>query len=191
MTGYQGPADEGIGPHLERALRQHLWGILHAHEGRYEEAGEAFLRAVEIEPGMVGSYVELGLVYACRKEYAGMVEALRRAVVTGAGGVRSYLGERPLGDIPTEPSPGLHRSAEAGAENERESVLPLLASAMSLLAAGRYEMAEREMEQAGAQKLGSPPVAVALLTLSYLLRGERVEADDSGIRRVPPPAMGE
>jgi tetratricopeptide (TPR) repeat protein len=62
------------------SLSLHLLGILRAHEGRYEEAGEAFLRAVEAEPEMVGSYVELGLVYACRGEYEKMIEALRQAV---------------------------------------------------------------------------------------------------------------
>lgn len=50
-------------------LALHLPGVLHAFEGQYEEAGEAFLRAVEAKLEMVGSYVELGLVYACRREY--------------------------------------------------------------------------------------------------------------------------
>lgn len=69
---------------LKGALSLHLQGILHGYEGRCEEAEAAFLQAVEAEPEMVGSYVELGLVYACRKEYARMVEALRRAVDVGA-----------------------------------------------------------------------------------------------------------
>jgi hypothetical protein len=40
-------------------------GILCAHDGRYDEAEAAFLRAVGADPELVGSYVELGLVYAC------------------------------------------------------------------------------------------------------------------------------
>jgi tetratricopeptide (TPR) repeat protein len=85
------------------ALSQHLLGILYAHEGRYEEAASAFLRAVEVDPEMAGSFVELGLVYARRGDYPKMTEALTRAVEIGTGGVRAYLGERPLGDAPSRP----------------------------------------------------------------------------------------
>jgi tetratricopeptide (TPR) repeat protein len=53
---------------ISSALSEHLYGILCAHEGRYDEAEEAFLSAVEAEPELAGSYVELGLVYACRGE---------------------------------------------------------------------------------------------------------------------------
>jgi tetratricopeptide (TPR) repeat protein len=63
------------------ALRLHLLGILRAHEGRYEEAEAAFRKAVEAGPEMVGSYVELRLVYACRGDYpedAGLAAAGRR-----------------------------------------------------------------------------------------------------------------
>jgi hypothetical protein len=80
----------GKGPEATSPLALHLLGILRAHEGRYEEAGEAFLRAINADPEMVGSYVELGLVYACRGEYGKMIEALRQAVEVGPGGVRAY-----------------------------------------------------------------------------------------------------
>jgi hypothetical protein len=85
-------------------LGLHLLGILCAHEGRYEEAEAAFLRAVEADAELAGSYVELGFVYACRSKYVRMVEALRRAVGVGAGGVRAYLGGHPLGEITTGPA---------------------------------------------------------------------------------------
>jgi tetratricopeptide (TPR) repeat protein len=97
----------GIG----RALTEHLLGIIHAHEGRYEEAEEAFLRAVKANPEMAGSLVELGLVYAARGDYPKIAEALARAVEVGAGGVRAYLGERPLGDAPVAPAPDVRVKA--------------------------------------------------------------------------------
>lgn len=176
---------------LAGALTLHLLGIFHAHEGRYEEAAGAFQRAIEAEPQMAGSYVELGLVYACRGDYARMVEALRRAVGIGSGGVRAYLGERPLGDISTGLSPQM---SGHGSPPDRAGLADgpsVVAAAISHLAAGRDEEAARELEQASIQESGSAP-ATAMLALSYLLRGESVEADDNGVRRVSaPPATGE
>lgn len=146
------------------SLDEHLRGIYHAHEGRYEDAIEAFERATELDPEMAGSYVELGMAYACRGEYARMLEALRQAVEIDASAVRSYLGEQPLGDLPSELTPD--------------------ALAMSHLAAGRDDEAARVLEPARSEKPGSaPPVAVTLLALSYLLRGEGVEMDEEGVRR--------
>jgi tetratricopeptide (TPR) repeat protein len=171
-------------------LSLHLLGILCAHEGRYEEAGEAFLRAIEAEPEMVGSYVELRLVYACRGEYPKMVKALRQAVEVGPGGVRAYLDERPLGDLTAARTPAEPEQASAGAGGDSESVHPPLASAMTLLAEGRDGEAAAELEQALEGKPEAPPAVVMLLTLTYLLRGERVEADDAGVRRVPSAAEG-
>jgi tetratricopeptide (TPR) repeat protein len=104
---------------LKGALSLHLLGILHAYEGRYDEAEAAFLQVVEAEPEMAGSYVGLGLVYACRKEYSRMVEALRRALNVEAGGVRAYLGELPLGAVPPEHSPDRFRRVLEGTEDMR------------------------------------------------------------------------
>lgn len=75
------------------ALTEHLLDILHANEARYRETEEAFLRAVGAEPGMAGSYVELGLIHARRDEYGEMAGAFGKALEAGAGGVRAYLGE--------------------------------------------------------------------------------------------------
>ena len=171
------------------ALGRHLLGILHAHEGRYEEAIEAFRRAIELDPEMVGSYVELGLVYACRGEHPMMVESLRRAVEVGSGGVRAYLGMMPLGDVADEPKPGSYGHTRRGGEGQSDVVIPL-AAAMSYLAERRDEEAARMLEQAIEGKPTSPPPLVALLALTYLLRGEGVEADDAGIRRVAVAAGG-
>jgi Flp pilus assembly protein TadD len=165
-------------------LSLHLLGILRAHEGRYEEAEDAFLRAVEAKPEMVGSYVELGLVYAFRGEYPKMVEALRQAVEVGPGGVRAYLDERPLGDLTAARAPGKAEHASASAGGDSESVHPPLASAMSLLAEGRDGEAAAVLERALEGKPEAPPAVAALLALTYLLRGERVEADNAGVRRV-------
>lgn len=162
-------------------LALHLWGILCAHEGRYYEAEGAFLGAVEAEPEMVGSYVELGLVYACRGEYPKMVEALRRALGVGAGGVRAYMGERPLGDVPTD--------VTACTKADGEGV-PSLITAMSYLAEGRDEEAAGMLEQVLEGQPVNPPAAMMLLTLAYLLQGEGVEADDAGIRRAAAAAGG-
>jgi tetratricopeptide (TPR) repeat protein len=179
-----GKVVEGMGA-MTSPLSLHLLGILRAHEGRYEEAGEAFLRAVEAEPEMVGSYVELGLVYACRGEYPKMIEALRQAVEVGPGGVRTYLDERPLGDLTAARAPGEPEHASAGDRGDSESARPPLALAMSLMAAGRDGEAAAVLEQALEGKPEAPPAVAALLALTYLLRGERVEADAAGVRRVP------
>jgi tetratricopeptide (TPR) repeat protein len=161
-------------------LALHLLGILHAYEGRYEKAEEAFLEA---EPKLAGSCVELGLVYACRGDYRKMAEALGRAVEIGAGGVRAYLGERPLGDVTAAPSPNTQGRASAGTEGESRGVHTLLTSAMSHLSEGHDEEAAELLERALEDKAGSPCAAVALLALTYLLSGEGVEAGDTGIRR--------
>lgn len=171
------------------ALGRHLLGILHAHEGRYEEAIEAFRRAIELDPEMVGSYVELGLVYACRGEYPKMVEALRQAVEAGAGGVRAYLGRQPLGDVAGAPEPGSYGHTQQGGEGQSDAVTSLV-SAMSYLAEGRDDEAAGMLEQSlGGEPFGPPPL-VALLALTYLLRGEGVEADEAGIRRAAAAAGG-
>jgi tetratricopeptide (TPR) repeat protein len=171
-------------------LALHLLGILCAHEGRYYEAEDAFLRALEVGPEMVGSYMELGLVYAGRVEYGKMVEALRQAVEVCPGGVRAYLDERPLGDLTAARAPGEPEYASADARGGSESAHPPIASAMSLLAEGRDGEAAAVLEQALDAEPEAPPAVAALLALTYLLRGERVEADDIGVRRVPADAGG-
>lgn len=132
---------------------------------------------------MAGSFVELGLVYACRGEYPKMVEALRQAVEAGSGGVRAYLGNQPLGDVAGAPKPGSYGHTQRGGEGKSDIVTPLVA-AMSYLAEGRDEEAASMLEQALAGKTASPPLLVALLALTYLLRGDDVEAGEAGIRRV-------
>ena len=171
------------------ALALHLLGILRAHEGRYEEAEEAFLGAVEAEPEMVGSYVELGLVYACRGEYRKMVGVLRQAVEAGSGGVRAYLGRQPLGDLAGAPEPGSSRNTRGGGGDQSDDVTPLVA-AMSYLAEGRDEEAAGRLEHALEGRPAGPPPLVALLALTYLLRGEGLEADEAGIRRASAAAEG-
>lgn len=163
-------------------LTLHLLGILHAYEGRYDEAEEAFLGAVEAEPEMVGSYVELGLVYACRGEYPRMVEALRQAVKVGSGGVRVYLGMQPLGDVAGARQQGSHGHTRQGGGGKSDVIAPLV-TAMSYLVEGRDEEAASMLQQSQEGKPASPPPLVALLALMYLLRGENVEADEAGIRR--------
>lgn len=186
----------GIGEKMEGAtspLALHLWGILCAHEGQYKEAEkeaeEAFLGAVKAYPEMAGSYVELGLVYACRGEYTKMVEALRRAVEVGSGGVKAYLGSQPLGDVVGKPEPGSYRHTRQDGEGKSD-VVTLLVAAMSYLAAERDEEAASMLEQALAGKPFGPPPLVALLALTCLLRGESVEADEAGIRRAAAAAEG-
>ena len=163
-------------------LALHLLGILRAHEGRYDEAEEAFLGAVEAEPEMVGSYVELGLVYACRGEYRKMVKVLGQSVEGGAGGVRAYLGSRPLGDLASAPEPVSYGHTRQCGEGKRDVVTALVA-AMSHLAEGRDEEVAGMLERALGGKPAGPPPLVALLALTYLLRGEGVEADAAGIQR--------
>jgi tetratricopeptide (TPR) repeat protein len=131
---------------------------------------------------MAGSYVELGLVYACRGEYPKMVGALRQAVETSSGGVRAYLGRQPLGDISGAPEPGSYGHTRRGCE-DKSDVTAILVAAMSYLAEGRDEEAARMLEQALGDEPAGPALLVALLALSYLLRGEIVEADEAGIRR--------
>lgn len=161
------------------SLALHLLGIARAHEGRYEKAEEAFLGAVKADPEMADSYVELGLVYACHGEYRKMVEALRRAVAVG--GVRAYLGGRPLGEIPVNAA--ANTKANGGG-------LPALVTAMAHLAEGRDAEAAGMLEQFLENKPGSPPLLVALLALTYLLQGDDVEADAPVVRRVTVAAEG-
>jgi Tfp pilus assembly protein PilF len=99
--------------------------------------------------------------------------------------VRAYLDERPLGDLIAAQAPGEPEHASAVAGGDSEGAHQLLASAMSLLAEGRDGEAAAELEQTLEGKPEAPPAVAALLTLTYLLRGERVEADDAGVRRVP------
>jgi tetratricopeptide (TPR) repeat protein len=162
-------------------LALHLLGILCAHEGRYYAAEDAFLGAVEADPEMLGSYVELGLVYACRGEYTKMVEALRQAVAVGPGGVRAYLGERPFGDLAAACVPNV--PGQAAPDAEGEGVALLLTSATSYLAEGHDEEAASMLEQSLEGKSATPPPLAVLLALTCLLRGEGVEADEGGIRR--------
>jgi len=176
-----GEIGEGMGVTLG-PLGLHLLGILCAHEGRYDEAEEAFLRAVGTDPEMAGSYVGLGLVYACRGEYTKMVEALGQAVEAGSGGVRAYLGSQPLGDLAGAPETGSYGHTRQGGGGKSDVVTPLVA-AMSCLAEGRDEEAASMLEQALESKPAGPPPLVALLALTYLLRGVGVEADGDGIRR--------
>jgi tetratricopeptide (TPR) repeat protein len=156
---------------------------------RYEEAEEAFLGAVKADCQMVAAYVELGLVYACRGEYTKMAEVLRRAVESGSGGVRAYLGKQPLGDLAGAPEPGSYGHTRQGGGGKSDAVTPLVA-AMSYLAEGRDEEAASMLEQALEGKPAGPPPLVALLALTYLLRGEGVEADGDGIRRAAAAAGG-
>jgi tetratricopeptide (TPR) repeat protein len=180
----------GEGLEATSPLALHLLGILCAHEGRYEEAGEAFLRAINVEPEMVGSYVELGLVYACRGEYGKMIEALRQAVEVGPSGVRAYLRERPLGDLTPANSRGAPGRAPDDLEHDGAGTHALLTSATSLLGEGRDGEAAVMLEKSLKGKPGGRPAVTAVLALAYLLRGENVEADGAGVRRVPATAEG-
>lgn len=179
----------GVGA-VSGPLALHLRGILCAYEGSYDEAEEAFLSAIEAEPEMAGSYVELGLVYACRGEYGKMVGALRRAAEGLPSGVRAYLGEQPLGDGDAAGPQGALGRTPGGIEADGGGTHSLLTSAMSLLAEGRDGEAARVLEEAPAGQLVGRPAVAALLALTYLLCGDGVEADDSGIRRVLAAAEG-
>jgi hypothetical protein len=136
---------------------------------------------------------ELGLVYACQKDYARMVEALRRAVGVGAGGVRAYLGERPLGDVAPAPAADAHRNVPETGMGEGEDAPSLVALTISHLAAGRYGEAAGVLGPMLGWQPECPPAAVALLALTYLLRGEEGEVIGDGIRHgtVPVDARGE
>ncbi len=175
------------------ALGQHLLGILRAHEGRYGEAEAAFRAAVEANPEMVGSYIELGLVHACQGDYRRMLDSLRRAVGVGPGAVRGYLGQQPLGDLRAEPHGGEPGGAAGGNEAESPAALPDIAMAMTDMAAGRDDEAVWRLELSPVGRGRETPPVVTLLTLAYLLRGDRLVADEDRIRRVraPAPAGGQ
>lgn len=172
------------------ALALHLLGILCVHERRYEEAEEVFLRAVEADPVMAGSYVELGLVYACRGEYGKMLGALARAAEDLPGGVRAYLRGLPLGDFNPAGPRGAPGRAPDYLEHDGAGTHSLLTSATSLLGEGRDSEAAVMLEQSLEGKPAGRPAVTAVLALTYLLRGERVEADGAGVRRVPSAAEG-
>lgn len=168
---------------LSGALSEHLRGIFCAHSGLYYAAEQAFLNALEAEPEMLGSYVELGLVYAHRGEYQEMVEILARAVRIAPAGVRAYLGGSPLGDIPGTKLPGSGLHPRPGAGDESGVTPSPISSAVSHLAEGRDEETARMLEQVVQGHPPTSPALVALLALAYLLLGEGVVADDAGVRR--------
>src|ERR1700755_416433 len=141
------------------ALTQHLLGILYAHEGRYEEAAGVFLRAVEADPEMAGSDVGLGLASACCGDSPKMAEALTKALEIGTGGVRAYLGERPLGDAPIPPATDVR--ARASTDPEGEAAPAAIAEAMTNLALGRDEEAAVVLEHELENKPDHPPAVVA------------------------------
>lgn len=64
----------------------------------------------------------------------------------GAGGVRAYLAERPLGDIYPGPATEARGSASEGGEGEEEDMPALVALAMAHLAAGRDKEAAEVLE---------------------------------------------
>jgi hypothetical protein len=103
-----------------------------------------------------------------------MAEALRQAVAVSRGGLRAYLGERPLGDVPAGVAAGTTAN-----DNDVGSVV----TAMAHMADGRDVEAAVVREEATEAKSSSSPLAVALLALTYLLLSEGMEADDSGVRR--------
>lgn len=169
-------AEATLGP-----LALHLLGILRAHEGRYDEAEEALLGAVKAGPEMAGSYVELGLVYACRGEYVKMAEALGKAVEVGGGGARAYLGEQPLGDAPDT----LMNTAASGHAEPAHSAA---AAAITYLAQGRDREAAAMLKEGLRAREERPPVLVTLLALTYLLSGEAVDVDEDGSVRTATPS---
>lgn len=179
----------GVGA-VSGPLALHLRGILCAFEGRYEEAEAAFSGAIEADPEMAGSYVELGLVYACRGEYGKMLGVLGRAAEGLPGGVRAYLRERPLGDATPTASRGAPGPASDDTGEDGRGTHSLLSSAMSLLEEGRDGEAVVVLEKSLEGKPEGQPAFSAVLALTYLLRGEKVEADGAGVRRVPAGAEG-
>ncbi len=170
------------------ALGLHLPGILRAHEGRYGEAEAAFRKAVEVDPEMVGSYVELGLVHVCRGDHRRMLDSLRRAIGVGPGAVRGYLGQQPLGDLRAEPHGGEPGATAGGNEAQSPAALPDIAMAMTDMAAGRDDEAVWRLELVPEGRGRETPPVVTLLTLAYLLRGDRLVADEDCISRVRAPA---
>ena len=79
----------------------------------------------------------------------------------------------------------------ASAEGEIADMHSLPTSAMSHLSEGRDEEAAGMLERALECKAGGLPIAVALLALTYLLRGDGVEANEAGIRRVAAATKGQ
>ncbi len=171
------------------ALGLHLPGILHAHEGRYGEAEAAFRKAVEVDPEMVGSYVELGLVHVCQVDYRRMLDSLRRAVGVRPGAVRAYLDKQPSGDLRAEPHGGEPGPAAGGNESESPAALSAMTLAMTDVAAGRDDEAVGRLELVPVGRGRETPPVVTLLTLAYLLWGDRLVADEDCISRERAPTM--
>lgn len=162
--------DDELEKRIRQALSLHIQGIYQAQAMLYTQAIESFRQAIEIEPIMVVSYVELGLVYATTKEYRKMFKVLQQGVSISAEGIRAYLSEEPFGDRPM-PSPPPDTSPQKMTAEERHGhaqrlmqlALSHLSSKSDLTAIGGLELS-LNIEQEN-------PIAVMLLTLAYILSG--------------------
>ena len=66
--------------HPELASSHYNLGLAYTVSGRVKKAEEAFLKALEIDPGCVEAWVNLGGVRMMRWEFQGCLEANRKAV---------------------------------------------------------------------------------------------------------------
>ncbi len=68
-----------VAEHPDRAAAHYNLGLAYTVSGRVRQAEEAYVRAIEIDPGFVQAWVNLGGVRLLRWEFKGCLEATREA----------------------------------------------------------------------------------------------------------------
>ena len=161
--------------HPDRASSHYNLGLAYTVSGRVKQAEEAYLKALEIEPGLVQAWVNLGGVRLLRWEFQGCLEANQGAarcrddlpiVHYNMGQAYLYLND----------PENLVRCNERVIELERDHAAAHYYAAVGHLAMGNLGSAERHLGRAielGHQQWIQP-----------LLRRRRYFPSISGQRRV-------
>lgn len=180
------PARDDERQRARLAHTRHLRGILYAGEARYDEAEEACLSAIELDPEGVGPYVTLASVYACVRQHRKMVDVLRRAIGVDSVALRAYLDDEPRGDDQVIDATRKGVNLPEGVEGAEEISQGLMGVAMSRIASGEDKEAALALEIALQLNPDNSP-AVMLLTVTYLLWGKAGEerARTSALRNMP------
>jgi tetratricopeptide (TPR) repeat protein len=89
----EGPADERGDDALVAAdLDPYNEGIVHASEGRWQEAAEAFARAIALDPQDIDAFVQLGSARLQLEQHSDAVEIYRSALEIGALDQEAHAG---------------------------------------------------------------------------------------------------
>ena len=132
--------------------------VLYEHTGRWNQAEQAYRRAIELAPHLAGTHLNLGNVLRRRKKYAAAVEAYKRYLVLAADSPLFPMASYQLGQV----------YALLGRRDE----------------AGKYfETAALELESAFALELPRPGSRMYYILGQALRRLGRAEEAENALRR--------